>query len=717
MKIFKPLFFAVFCLAMPGHFANAQAAQEWGAGAAQPSPAGAQPAAQFTTALSTAELPLRRIALFSSGIAFFEHSGNVTPPAAGDTLITLPFDFNAVNDVLKSLVINDPASTSPSVRYDSENTLWRTLRSLRIDLSGMPGIAEILNSLRGAELEVAAPGPIRGRIIGVEHGNAATTVVRQMHGFPPSSYDARLSLFTPQGIRLIAVSDIASFRFMDERINADLTRALDLILASRDDGTRNLTVTLDGRESREVTLSYIIPAPVWKVSYRLDLSGETPFLQGWAIVDNDSDTDWRNVELSLVIGRPVSFIQNLFRPYHVFRPMLPLSIAGVAEGRTHEGAWGVAEERQGRMILRASPEAQMMMDTMGDMPMARATAPAPMPAAAPAVAGGVVQTAEAAAAGDQFLFTLPNPVTLDRRQSAMLPLVEGTVQAERTLIFSGARAASGATIHPEIGAELTNTSGMRLPAGPITVYDGGIFAGSALIDFFPEGDRRFVTFGEDLSVTGSAAVSTARRITAVSIVSGVMTISRRLSHERVYTIRNASDEARRIVIEHPVTLGAELVYPAAADDRTAALYRFNRNLEPRETLTFTVREETPLSESITLTHLRPDTFLSFATNQEIPANVRAVLNRAIELRRTADQAAANQNHLTTQRTWLISEQERTRRNLEAVGIQSPQGQEFLRRLVSLDNDIDTITTRIEDAALETQRARREYENFLAAIQI
>ena len=710
----KVVFFilAVLCFGLPGLLGNAQAAQEWTAGSAQPSPA-------ENRAASTAELPLRRIALFSSGIAFFEHSGNVAPPANGQTQIILPFDFNAVNDVLKSLVINDPASTSPSVRYDSENTLWRTLRSLRIDLSGMPGIVEILNGLRGAELEVSAPGPIRGRIIGVEHRHPPAAAIRQMQGFPhmSSAGEAWLSLFTPQGIRLIAVRDIASFRFMDERINADLTRALDLILSSRDDGTRNLTVTLDGRESRDVTLSYVIPAPVWKVSYRLDLSGETPFLQGWAIVDNDSDTDWQDVELSLVIGRPVSFIQNLFQPYHVFRPMLPLSIAGVAESRSHDVAWNFAAERQGRMMMRAAPQVEMMaMDQAEavDFAMARA---APVPAAAPAVAGGVVQTAEAAAAGDQFLFTLQNPVTLERRQSAMLPLVEGSVQAERTLVFSGARAASGATIHPEIGAELTNTSGMRLPAGPITVYDGGIFAGNALIEFFPENERRLITFGEDLSVTGNVTVSATRHVTAVSIVGGVMTISRRQSHERLYTIRNASDEARRIIIEHPITPGAELAEPASADDRTAALYRFNRNLGARETLTFTVREETPVSESITLMHLHPEAFLSFATSHEIPANVREALNRAIELRRIAGEAAAAREQLTAQRTWLISEQDRMRRNLEAVGIQSPQGQEFLSRLVALDNDIDNLSARIEAAAQEAQRTRREYETFLATINI
>ncbi|MCL2380550.1 MAG: DUF4139 domain-containing protein [Treponema sp.] len=697
MKKCAIFLFAVFCLGLPsvfrpGLFAGAQAMREWDSGTAQGSPA---------------ELPLRRIALFSSGVAYFEHSGTVAPSTTGNTEITLPFEWAAMNDVLMSLVINDPASTAPSVRYASENTLWRALRSLRIDLSGMPGITEILGGLRGAELEVSAPNPVRGRIIGVEFRQSDIAVAGQAF-HARAAGDAWLSLFTPQGIRVIAVGDIISFRFMDERINADLNRALDLILASQDNSTQSLTVTLDGTVSRAVSISYVIPAPVWKVSYRLDLGREQPFLQGWAIVDNDSDTDWEGVELSLVTGRPASFIQNLFQPYHVFRPVLPLAIAGAAEGRAHEPG----------ITLMARTRASMMPEEPAAARQWAEADFAPMPqAAAPAVAGGVMQTAEGVAAGEQFLFTFNRPVTLQRRQSAMLPLVEGSVQAERTLIFSGARALSGATAHPEIGAELTNTSGISLPAGPITVYDGGIFAGHALIEFFPEGERRFITFGQDLSVTGNVTSSAARHIAAVNLSGGVMTISRRQSHERVYTIRNASDEERRIIIEHPVIPGAELVQPANAEERTAALYRFNRTIGARETLTLTVREETPISEQVTLAHLHENAFLHFATSHEIPANVRAVLTRAIELRRIAAAAAAVQSELERERAWLISEQERTRHNLEAVGVQSPQGQEFLNRLVALDNEIGGFTARVNEAAREAQRTRSEYEDFLAAITI
>jgi hypothetical protein len=295
--------------------------------------------------------------------------------------------------------------------------------------------------------------------------------------------------------------------------------------------------------------------------------------------------------------------------------------------------------------------------------------------------------------------------------------VEGAIKAEKVLVFSGARASGGAAINPAISAELTNTSRMKLPAGPITVYDGGTYAGDALIEFFPENEKRLISYGEDLSVSGSVASSGTRFITAVNISGGVMTITRRQSYEKVYTIKNASGQAKNLIIEHPITSGAELAEPKSADDRTGSLYRFNRNLSANETFTFTVREETPISERITLAQLRPETFLSYASNQEIPDNVRSALTRAIELKRIADNAAAAQAGLETQMSRQISDQDRIRRNLEAAGNQTPQGQEYLRRLTALDDEIDSLKKQIEAAVQETQRARAEYDNYLATVRI
>jgi hypothetical protein len=100
-------------------------------------------------------MQLRSLTLFSSGVGYFQHSGEIE----GSKELILPFNKDAVNDALKSLVINDPNS-SPAVSYHSEDTLQKTLKGLSVDLNGKSHIAEILNSLKGAEIEVFTPNSI-----------------------------------------------------------------------------------------------------------------------------------------------------------------------------------------------------------------------------------------------------------------------------------------------------------------------------------------------------------------------------------------------------------------------------------------------------------------------------------------------------------------------------------------------------------------------------
>jgi hypothetical protein len=689
-----------------------------------------------TAAESDSPLPLRRLSLYSSGVGYFEHRGTLPASAADGTggsigsegpAITLPFHISAVNDALKSLVVtvDSPAAgastnadnaLSVSVSYPSEETLFRTLRSLKIDLSGGQGIADILRNLTGEELEVTAPSPIRGRILAVEHRagqrNSLLDIITENEIF--------LSLYTANGIRVINLKDIGTFSFIDEKINADLKRALDLIMTARDVETRELRVNIPGTGRRPVTLSYVIPVPVWKVSYRLDLSGKTPFLQGWAIVDNDGDTDWDNVELSLVTGRPVSFIQDLYSPYRVFRPTLPLAIAGAAEARTYDSALSYGkmayngafeDDREVPAAARSRVQAEGAV-TAPDTSAAYAPR-APAPAPRPSLAGGAaLETAQGAALGDQFEFTLKQPVTLKRRQSAMVPLIEGTVTAEKTLVFSGVQAAGGRAIHPAISAELVNTTGMKLPAGPITVYDGGAYSGDALIEFFPENEKRIISYGDDLSVSGARQSSVGASFSAVAVKGGILTITSKQRFESVYTLRNVSGETKALVVEHPITTGAVLAEPAAFNERTDTLYRFVRELPANREFSLTVREESPRSTQVSLTRLPLESMVVYASNEEFPATVKAALAQAVELKRKAEAAKAGLSELEAQRERLIAEQDRIRRNLEAAGNQTPQGQDYLRRMAAQDNEIDALNGRIETANKTALAAQAEYDTYL-----
>jgi hypothetical protein len=550
-------------------------------------------------------------------------------------------------------------------------------------------------------------------------------------------YEPWLSLYTEQGIKMFNFVEIIAIKFKDPAIEADLKRALDLIAGSRNNDSRDLTIQLPGTGSRRVSLNYVIPSPVWKVSYRLDLGGANakPRLQGWAIVDNDGNVDWNKVELSLVAGRPSSFIQNLYPPYYVYRPTLPLAIAGTAGAVTHDQGY-VAEappaprpESAVSAARARSPEGPAGVDRDSGVEREYFFYNADREKAAAGVIGTTISGASASAAGEQFEFTIKNPVSIARQMSAMLPLTDASVDARKLIIFSGGGPANR-NQNPRLGAELTNTSGIKLPAGPITVYDGGTYAGDALIEFWNEDEKRLISYGEDLSVIGSVTNNTSNIFSSVTISGGVMTINRSQEYLRIYTFKNNAAQDKLLIIEHPKTLGTTLDSPKA-DEETPALYRFNMTLPPATgapatgapskgaaaEITFNVRELRPIMQRVTLTLLRPDEFLSFTSSQELPANVREALQQAVNLRSALNSSQAAVTDAEKQRTGFVSEQDRIRKNLEAAGGTTQQGQEYLKRLISLDDSIDKIDAELQKLRENVKTAQKAYEDYLGNLKL
>jgi hypothetical protein len=655
-----------------------------------------------------ARLPLKKASLFSSGVAYFEHSGTVT----GNERLTLPFNTNTINDALKSLVINDTDSGSPSINYPSETTLYRTLKNLKIDLSTQGGLLDMLKNLQGAEIIIRAADEegrieqVRGRIVAVEDR--------------PDYGQTFISLATPQGVRLINIQDVLNLVFTDSGISNDLNRALDLLSGARAQRDHSLSIELPGKRKREVRVSYVIPSPVWKISYRLDLSQTSPLLQAWAIIDNDSDTDWAEVELSLVSGKPVSFIQPLYPPAYLDRPTLPISGAGFADAENFESGYGTASagvavpESADATNFNIRDESVQYSRMKLAAPTARAPIPAPQASLMAGSAGGV---ARAQQTGEQFEFTLKKPVTLGRQQSAMLPIFEGSIKARKLFVFSGEKAAAGGALHPSISAELSNSSGIKLPAGAITVFDGGTYAGDALLDFFNENEKRLISYGDDLSMSGSVSSGATRNISSVQISGGLLTVQRKLVWERTYTIRNGSAAAKKLIIEHPKTPETALIQPASFSEQTDRLYRFEADIRANEIFTLDVLEERALFEKIMLGNLQTETLFAYCGNEELPQDVRAVLLEAYRLKQAADNAKKLVSERETLRQFQISEQERIRANLAAVGNQSPEGGAYLKRLTDLDNEIETSASAIQEARHSAELSQKNYDDYIAAIKL
>ncbi len=262
----------------------------------------------------SSDVPLERVVLFNSGVGFFDRQGSVK----GDAQIELKFNVEDINDLLKSMVLQDMGGGHISaVTYGSKDPITKTLKTFAIDLTSNPTLGQILNQVRGERVEIDAANSITGIILGVE-------TKKKEIGKDRDTIDVdMLNLLTAEGLRSVPLENIGTIRLLNEKLDKEFRQALKVLALGHDTDKKTVTLNFLGDGKRTVRVGYIQQMPIWKTSYRLVLKDDAaPFLQGWAIVENTTEEDWNKVALTLVSGRPISFIMNLYDPLYVQRPVV-----------------------------------------------------------------------------------------------------------------------------------------------------------------------------------------------------------------------------------------------------------------------------------------------------------------------------------------------------------------------------------------------------------
>ncbi|MBU0934294.1 MAG: hypothetical protein KKC64_01645 [Spirochaetes bacterium] len=661
-----------------------------------------QPAApvqpgQASAETASAELPVSRVSLFTSGVGYFEHAATVN----GNASFRMMFSLSQINDVLKSMVLRDlDGGTVNMVQYPSSEPLARALQSFALNPGTGNSMAQLLQQVRGVAVTVYTPTAVHGRLLGLETrrvpaASGTTTVLVD---------ETLLNLVTETGLRSIALTPGIAVKLNDEALNAELNRALDLILESNDPNRKPVDLSFTGSGSRRVRVAYVSETPVWKTSYRLDLSDGKPFLQGWAIVENNSEFDWENISLSLVAGRPISFIQDLYTSLYNKRPVIASSV----EAAPAPQAYAEGRPAPAPSVSRSAAPAMESHDFyVGEAEMAYEEQKMSLSGS------GVAAAATAERAGELFAFTIKTPVNLPRRQSAMLPLYNGAISAEKLSIFSLGQSSQ----YPLNGARIINSSGLQLPAGPITVFDGGLYAGDALITTFIPDDKRLISYAVDQTMLVQPQASDTRNISAARISNGVLTIETLAEYTQTYSVTNKARETKLLLVEHPRYGGRQLVAPASFDEETPNVYRFKVTIGASTSSDFVVREKQVFSESITLLSNRPTAFLSYSTNSAIPRAVRDALIRAGELHAAVTAVNSRISELTREKTGIENGQGRLRSNIETLGRTTPEGQRFLARLMEGEDRIEELEGLLVAAAEELKTAQAALDNYLKTLTV
>src|SRR6185437_3457087 len=168
-----------------------------------------------------------------------------------------------------------------------------------------------------------------------------------------------LNLLTDEGLRSLPLAGVARIKLLNEELDRELRQALTVLALGHASDKKSMTLNFLGDGKRAVQVGYIQETPIWKTSYRLVLDDEAkPLLQGWALVENTTEEDWKQVSLTLVSGRPISFVMNLYQPLYVPRPVVEPELFASLRPQTYgqdldqaSAEFADKAEKQGRRML------------------------------------------------------------------------------------------------------------------------------------------------------------------------------------------------------------------------------------------------------------------------------------------------------------------------------------------------------------------------------
>lgn len=679
------------------------------------------------------KLPIRRVILYSNGVAYIERRGFVS----GNAEVDLSFKQSQVDDVLKSMIVLDLGQGKiGAVSYNSSAPVSSRMSEIPFSVNATSGdgggISSVLGQLQGAKVIVtSSKGTATGSILTVERKQIKTDKETQMTNvLVIASEGGEISSFD--------LNDVRSVKLLEDGTRKDLNEFANATASARRRDAKTITVTSQGLGQREMVVSYTISAPIWKTTYRVVLDTEgKPFFQGWAIVDNVSDEDWQNVQLSLVSGSPISFIQQLQQPFYRYRPVVPMpqdlqlrpqvyEPQSRNANRSNNASVDVPIGEGGGAEINTSDQQQSTVINqrqIKDMPTNGAGGGIDTLAliqqgvavngnrgrsnnmlvdgtenqsiyknettvsdALRSANSGVTAAATGEEIGDLFEYKIEQPVTVMRDRSALIPIVQTKMDGERVAVYNEAVRPD----RPFSGVSLKNTTNLTLESGSITVIDGNAYAGETLMERLKPKEQRLISFALDLGTHVTVRQSGDREpVKLIKAVNGVFQVHYFRDDQKTYQISNQTDRPKVLYIEYPIHEGWELSENSPKPDYTTQrYYRFRIELKGLEEKEIKISTRQPLMDSYHLTSLSKTDLELFVSRKYITDETRVKLQRLIDLRANIESIDTKVEALDSEVKKIEADQKRIRENIEALS-KTPEAKTLIERYIAKAGEQET----------------------------
>ena len=320
--------------------------------------------------------------------------------------------------------------------------------------------------------------------------------------------------------------------------------------------------------------------------------------------------------------------------------------------------------------------------------------------------------------GDLFEYKLKDRVSLKKNQSALVPIAQIDIQADKVSLWNGA----GGAGRPLRALWLKNTSELTLDGGSFSVLESEVFAGEGLTDAIKPGERRLLSYATDLGLLVDTQKNTEpQRITRVKISKGVMTQSSELHAKTVYTVKNQEDSVRTLIIEHPARAFATLVAGGKEpEERAPGIYRYKIEVTGKAMATLPVEEIQPLQQTYQLTNITDDQIAVFVRDGTISAEMSAALAKITAQKAVVASLEQEMEDRQGDIDRIVEDQGRLRENMKALRGSAEEKallQRYTRQLDEQETQLETLRKKIRDTEAQRDTANAQLEKMIGELQL
>jgi hypothetical protein len=320
--------------------------------------------------------------------------------------------------------------------------------------------------------------------------------------------------------------------------------------------------------------------------------------------------------------------------------------------------------------------------------------------------------------GDLFEYKLKDRVTLKKNQSALVPIAQTEIEAEKVSLWSGTTGSG----RPLRGLWLKNTSPLTFDGGSFSVLENEVFAGEGLTDSIKPGERRLISYATDLGLVVEASQnSQPQHVARVKISKGVLTQISELHERTLYAARNQDSGTRTLVIEHPARAEWRLAKGGKEpEEKAPGVYRFRVEIPSKASSSLPVEEVRTLSATYELSNLDEEQIGLFVKQGTITGEMAEALKKITAQKAVVAKLEEEMDNRQKDINRIVEDQGRLRENMKALRGSAEEKallQRYTKQLDDQETQLDVLRKKIKDTEAQRDKANEQLEKMINELQI